>query len=766
MKPPEVSCARLTVATAVLAAAGVALAYANLSVLLTAVPAAAILIVSIVRIGHIDRSPDSISLNNQGWFLIAALCCVPLFYFCYAKMRMPTPPPDDLSLYTGRPVVFTASVKAVQKLGIANVQMVLAADHMLFPARRALQGKTVLALHDLDIRRYLKSDPAVGQEVMVTAYVEAARKSEHPWEFDQRARLLRQSIFCVCRLLPDRDRENDLRMGDRPAPLSIVEDNRYKGPPSDNLFRTLEDTWLHLCEYCDTFATASRTRLVSAHRSFLGAGNGDLLSSMVLGDRAVNLDQQVVSQFRDVGLSHILAASGFNMTVVIATTLIIVRFFCPSVIVVNAICCLAILFYATLAGASASIIRAALMCALMLFARCFAASIYCPALLGLSFLITVTVDPFSILDVGLQLSYSATVGIIYGATTCADILRAGSLKRWRKWLGESVAVVSMAQASVIPIQLYYFWRIGLLFLPANLAVVPLVAPITVLGFCSSLLSLIDVRWAPFSWALSLIAHGIDSICALPLSLMLTAVSYLASVEGAKLNTGQPSLLSIAIYYASLSILLIVLRTRRFILPASIIFMCATAGLFWRPSPTRIIVGLFRDQLVVIDSDRKAIVLPLRVGMPPKALAGPEVRKFLSFEAASIDSDRYRVGTGVESDQITLFDRSHNWQIVVVAPDTLDKNRIDRSVPTASNPECICILHYRAEKKLKSAQSLVSEIAQLKSSWKPSAIIVAGDRFNKLPTWLEEWQMQKQQKPSLELVCCQGRTAAAFYPDKP
>ncbi|MBX9723840.1 MAG: ComEC/Rec2 family competence protein, partial [Candidatus Obscuribacterales bacterium] len=109
-----------------------------------------------------------------------------------------------------------------------------------------------------------------------------------------------------------------------------------------------------------------RESLLSFHRNALGAEDGDLLASIVLGDKAVKLGQDITDKFRACGLSHILAASGFNLSVVAIAIYFVLRFCVRNLWIANSICFLGMLVFVVIAGPSPSVVRACLMGALLL----------------------------------------------------------------------------------------------------------------------------------------------------------------------------------------------------------------------------------------------------------------------------------------------------------------------------------------------------------------------------------------------------------------
>lgn len=354
------------------------------------------------------------------------------------------------------------------------------------------------------------------------------------------------------------------------------------------------------------FSSSVRERMVSLHVAVLGQPNAALLSSMVIGDKAVALSSDMRSKFRMLGLSHLVAASGFNLTIVVAVSWVLIRLLTRNEIVGSLICASSIAFFCLLAGFSASVERAALMCTTLLVASCLRRSIYLPASVSLALMITLAINPRSINDVGLQLSYAATFAIALAVDRCNRICV--ETARLPTWLADAVVVVVVANASVLPIQMFYFWQVGALSLPANVLVTPLVAPITILGFISSVL-------AAFAWGpLSALAGWVDWIVGWAVAAMLWVVNTLSEFRWSLLNVGAPDQASILVYYGAMAFFVAALprdspgslEWKRLGL-ALVVLVLATGWLFYRPPlecPTCI---AFRDAVVIISPARAAVV---------------------------------------------------------------------------------------------------------------------------------------------------------------
>src|SRR5690606_33594148 len=116
---------------------------------------------------------------------------------------------------------------------------------------------------------------------------------------------------------------------------------------------TESDSWLSsLIGSWERLWNRVRQLILAVHRDNLGARRGDLLSAMVLGERTVKLDSEIVEGFRDVGLSHLLAASGFDLLLVVASAYFFVGLISRLQLVKVLVSLLAVMALVALAGPS------------------------------------------------------------------------------------------------------------------------------------------------------------------------------------------------------------------------------------------------------------------------------------------------------------------------------------------------------------------------------------------------------------------------------
>ena len=183
------------------------------------------------------------------------------------------------------------------------------------------------------------------------------------------------------------------------------------------------------------------------------------------------VDRDLAAAFTATGLSHVVAISGWNIALVAGLVGAVLagrtrRTRSGGILV-------AIVLYTVLAGASASVVRAAAMTGVALLARETGRPGTAAAALGWAVAVLVIANPASAVDVGLQLSAAATAGLIAWSRPIGAVLdrRVGWVPGW---IREGLAVSLAAQAATLPLVLVAFGRVAPLSPITNLAVVPLV----------------------------------------------------------------------------------------------------------------------------------------------------------------------------------------------------------------------------------------------------------------------------------------------------
>ncbi|MEP7360594.1 MAG: ComEC/Rec2 family competence protein [Chloroflexota bacterium] len=256
-----------------------------------------------------------------------------------------------------------------------------------------------------------------------------------------------------------------------------------------------------------------------------------LATAMAIGLRDL-VSRDVAADFRTAGLSHVVAISGWHITLigaVVAGALGGLTRRRRSTIVLVVIAA-----YAILAGASPSILRAAVMASVVLVARESGRRGGAQAALSLTVLGLLVADPATITDAGFQLSATATAGLLAWASRLRGWL-AGHLPAVTPgWLLEALGVSLAAQAATLPLTLLDFERVSLVSPLANLLIAPLVAPSMLLTVIALLVGALVSVGAP-----ALLFAPLTFVCALGIGAMVAIAHICAGLPFAALDVPPP-----------------------------------------------------------------------------------------------------------------------------------------------------------------------------------------------------------------------------------
>ncbi len=221
-----------------------------------------------------------------------------------------------------------------------------------------------------------------------------------------------------------------------------------------------------------------------------------LLAGILLGVDT-GLTTAIQNAFKNTGTAHIIAISGFNISIIAA---IFVSMFSRVLGQRNGaiLAVIAITFYTLLVGADAAVVRAAIMGGLSLLARQVGRRNLGLNTLALVALIMAIINPLVIWDVGFQLSFFATLGLILYAEPLANLaqklmtafrLPPSTIAQILPPISDFVLLTLAAQIATIPIMAYHFKRISLVSLIANPFVLPPQPAVMVIGGLAVLISL-------------------------------------------------------------------------------------------------------------------------------------------------------------------------------------------------------------------------------------------------------------------------------------
>ncbi|MFM1655382.1 DNA internalization-related competence protein ComEC/Rec2 [Brevibacillus sp. B_LB10_24] len=207
------------------------------------------------------------------------------------------------------------------------------------------------------------------------------------------------------------------------------------------------------------------------------------MKSLLLGVRDA-VDPQLEEVYSGLGLIHILAISGLHVSLVSGGFLWLLERF--GVVREKALL-ITILFlagYVMLVGASPSAVRAGLMGGVGLWGRYVKSRFAVLDLWGLALLLMLLYNPYLLFQIGFQLSFAVTLGLICLVPLLDAIPYAGP-----PWLRSSLAVSCAAQLASFPFLVYWFHQVSPLSWPLNILVVPVLSLLVLpAGYVALLLS--------------------------------------------------------------------------------------------------------------------------------------------------------------------------------------------------------------------------------------------------------------------------------------
>ena len=299
-----------------------------------------------------------------------------------------------------------------------------------------------------------------------------------------------------------------------------------------------------------------RTHLRVLSHKVDGGDGGALIPGMVLGDTALQ-DQEFRDAMRRSGLTHLTAVSGANFAIISLFVLWCMQWFVRSIRIRLILTTIALMGFIALVRPSPSVLRAAAMASVVIFARGIGKRSDSLPALGFAIAAVVVGDPWQARDPGFALSVLATAGLL---------LLAPRIARWlSRYVHEKVAgALSPPIAAVVmcaPILVALSGYIGPMTVIANLLAAPMVAPITVLGFIAALTS-------PFAPGLSTF---FIILIRLPADWIASVAHWSAKFPVVQFTTGLVGFsIALAIMIATLAVLLF-FRTRiRYIIAAALV----------------------------------------------------------------------------------------------------------------------------------------------------------------------------------------------------
>lgn len=220
-------------------------------------------------------------------------------------------------------------------------------------------------------------------------------------------------------------------------------------------------------------------------RIYIG-DKGTLASGLILGG-SQDFSDDFKQAMKGSGTSHLVAVSGYNVSIITIVIFGLLRaLFSRRTALTSSIVIL--IGFCLITGASASVVRAAVMGVVYLLSKALGRKVSPLHLLSVAAFIMILLNPFSLFDVGFQLSFAATFGLVMAIDIFEYFSRDGLVNKILMTIPETL----VAQLFTVPIMLYQFKQTSLISVIPNALILPLVPTVMFFIFVAVLFGFVNI----------------------------------------------------------------------------------------------------------------------------------------------------------------------------------------------------------------------------------------------------------------------------------
>ena len=279
-----------------------------------------------------------------------------------------------------------------------------------------------------------------------------------------------------------------------------------------------------------------RQRIVRSQVRWLGSPEGALVSSIVLGSKVVDLPYDIRDSFIQTGLAHALAASGFQTSLILGLLLALTKRLSPALQFGCGVG--ALVLFLGMTGLQASVLRAVVMGFGALIALVMKRKVKQLGSLLLAATLLLLFNPLWIWDLGFQLSFLSTLGLL---VTVPPLIK--RLDWLPPAIASLIAVPIAAYIWTLPLQLHFFGVVPLYSLVVNILTTPLISVISIGGIISAIAALIwPLAGSGLSWLLYYPSYG-----------LIELVQFFSQLPVHSVAVGTISVLQLLVLYGLISL---------------------------------------------------------------------------------------------------------------------------------------------------------------------------------------------------------------------
>lgn len=232
--------------------------------------------------------------------------------------------------------------------------------------------------------------------------------------------------------------------------------------------------------------------------SYLSQESNPILKALLLGEKQ-DLDGNMIEQFKNVGVVHVLAISGLHVGFIILFVMVILSLFRLKYDHQIYALLVVLFIFVVLINFKAPVIRASLMAGLYLISKLIERKISLYNIIYFAAFVLLIIDPRDLFNAGFQFSFTAVLSIVYGYKKLKNYFPLESRINFKKYrlfkkffvvfIWDALLVSFAAVLGTLPLTIYYYGVIPTYALFANVIIIPLIGLVVMAGLLLLIISL-------------------------------------------------------------------------------------------------------------------------------------------------------------------------------------------------------------------------------------------------------------------------------------
>ncbi|HCN37269.1 MAG TPA: hypothetical protein DIS94_06100 [Bacteroidetes bacterium] len=339
---------------------------------------------------------------------------------------------------------------------------------------------------------------------------------------------------------------------------------------------------------------------------YYSGDNKGFIEGLVTGQRD-DISKETKTNFINTGIMHILAVSGFNVAIVLVFILVslsLFRFKRHHAMIVAIPFLIFYCFYTTMAP---SIIRATLMGVLVIIGFLIERRLEFYNIVAFSAILILAADAKQLFDAGFILSYAAVISMVFVYDNVFKITEK-KLSKYNftnnkifRWCFTFILISISAIIGTLPVSAYFFDKIPVVSIIANILAVPLANFILISSF-------LQIIFSTFSAFLSSSIAYLNNFL---LNHFFNAIDYIANIKYAFIYFYKFDVFNILIYYVILILLITATKInlfKRIIFASMIIIFAITINSLNTNENKLTVLNYFESDIILMRGDNGKTIL--------------------------------------------------------------------------------------------------------------------------------------------------------------